>query len=498
MFPIPPYAFGNPAAMGGFIGVLDAVPGALAAWGLVPLKTSFIGQNGFKLRRTADSATSDFAFTSPETPASAVEAWKGPETTWNARKAVFDTVYDQVSTNHITQATTTAQPGYLQLPTGRVVAALNGDNLARDAFFNIPNASWNGRNLTIYHVMLPNERTWSGSSAWLGINHLNFGWTVTGGYAGLSATSVSGTPPAAIARMWRGGSFDDNVARLSNCAVQTLAIRYNGSNTLYSINDTIQLTTPVQVNGTLTNGAIGRLANFALFSTHQQWVATIIYPAQTDAEMDAVFAALRSQFGTAVWTHNVVFDGDSITAGLDESEGFFDVRYKSWPAELHSLIGDHTLRFSNLAIASKTLANLETEAAAKVDTVYSASLFGTNNILVLFAGTNDINAGASGATAISRLTTYFNNRRTAGWNKIVLCTSIPRENFNSTQNADLATYNAFIKANTLGADAVVALDELGWSFSTDYQGTTPNRIHPNATGRAKIYNAVRPVLESLL
>lgn len=476
---------------------LDAVSGALAAWGLVPLKAAMIGQNGFKLRRTADAATSDFAFTSTSTPTAAVDAWKGAETAYNARKACFDTIYDQVGTNHLTQSTANSQPAWLELPDGKVVAAMNGDNLSRDGFFSIPNASWNSRNMTVYHVLLTNERTWSASSVELGINHLNFGWLCAGNYLGLSATE---SPVfRALARMWNGsGSFSDNVARLSNCNVQVVAVRYNASNTIYSINDTFELTTGAPGNGTVTAGSIGKLASFGLYSRQAQWLATLIYPTQTAGEMDSVYAALRSCFSTKVWTHNILFDGDSITAGHAESQGAYDVRYQAWPYELARNMANTALRFSNLAISGQTLATMETNAANKVDVTYSASIFGTNNILVVFAGTNDINAGADAATTISRLDTYFNNRRTAGWNKIVLCTAIPRENFTGTQNTHLATYNAYITANTLGADAVVDLAALSWAYGTHYQGTTPNRIHPNAAGRTLIAHAVQTALTSLL
>lgn len=490
--------FGFGSGVGGSVPLpLDAVPGALAAWGLVPLKASAIGQNGFKLRRTADAATSDFVFADLSTPKASVDTWKGAETSYNARKACFDTVYDQIGTNHITQTTANNQPAWLELPDGRIVAAMNGDNLARDTFWNIPNASWNSQNLTVYHVLMPNERTWSGSSSQLGINHLNFGWLCNGNYLGLSATESPFF--RALARMWSGnGSWSDNVARLSNCNLQVVAVRYNATNTIYSINDTFELTTSAPGNGTVTSGAIGRLANFALYSPQAQWVATLVYPTQTAAEMDAVYATLRDCFATKVWTHNIVFDGDSITGGHAESEGAFDVRYQAWPYLMAQNFGNTALRLSNLAISSQTLATMETNAANKVDVTYSASIFGTNNILVIFAGTNDINAGADAATTISRLTTYYNNRKTAGWNKVVICTAIPRENFNSTQNGYLATYNAFITANTLGADAVVDLAALSWAYGTHYQGTTPNRIHPNAAGRTLIADAVQTALSSLL
>jgi lysophospholipase L1-like esterase len=406
-------------------------------------------------------------------------------------------VYDQVGANHITQSTSNSQPAWLELPDGRVVAAMNGDNLSRETFFNIPDASWNSRNMTVYHILITNERTWSGSPTELGINHLNFGWLCSGNYLGLAATES----PAfrAIARMWDGaGGFADNVARLSNCEVQVVAVRYNGTSTIYSINDTFELTTAAPGNATVTSGAIGRLANFALYSMQAQWLATLIYPTQTEGEMNAVYAALRRQFSTKVWTHNIMFDGDSITAGHAEDEGFYDVRYRSWPYELAQSIDNHALKFSNVAISSQTLASMETNAASKVDASYSASIYGTNNILVVFAGTNDINAGADAATTYSRLQTYVASRYSAGWDKIIVCTAIPREPFNSTQNTHLANFNASILADAGDFDGVVDLAALSWDFATHYQGTTPNRIHPNAAGRTLIVNAVQPVLEALL
>jgi lysophospholipase L1-like esterase len=484
------------ASGGGFVGPLDAVPGALAAWGLVPLSAAMIGQNGFKLRKTADSSTQDFAFSDESTPVTAVDAWKGAETTYNARKACFDTIYDQVGTNHVSQATTTAQPAWLQLPDGSVVAALNGDNLGRNAFLNIPNMSLNARNVTVYHVFRGADRTSSISSVESVDQHPAFGWLVSGGFAGwIGAENPSFR---ALARSWRGGSYDDNVSRPSNCHAQVACLRWDGTDTIYSLNDAVRLTTGQQVNDTLTSGAIGKLATFGIYSLNSQWLATVIYPAHSDSQMAATMAALRERFSLDAWTHNILFDGDSITSGHAEDEGFYDVRYLAWPSEMYQTLGNAALRFTNTAISSQTLATMETNAANKIDPNYSASIFGTNNILVVFAGTNDINAGADAATTYSRLQTYVASRYSAGWDKIIVCTAIPREPFNGTQNTHLANFNASILADAGDFDGVVDLAALSWDFATHYQGSTPNRIHPNAAGRTLIVNAVQPVLEALL
>jgi len=473
---------------------LDAIPGAFAGWGLVPLRASAVGGNAFDMRRTTDSATSTFTFNAGRsTPKASVDSWKGAETAYNARRGVFTQIYDQVGTAHLTQATTTAQPSWLELPDGTIVAAMNGDNLARNAFFSIPDASWSSRNLTVYHVIRTAERTWSGSSSELAINHAVFGWNNSaGGYTGTSAAQSGNRP---VTRMWYGGSFTDINPRLANVATQVIAVRYGATATTYTHHDGTRSTLTVQPSGTLSSGAIGRLGGFSLHCLQTQWIATLVYPEHDDDQLAATLAALRQRFSMSRWTANIVYDGDSITAGHDESEGFFDVRYKSWPQECHTgLAARRTTKGVNLAISSQTLDTLNTAAADKVDTALDASH--AYNTIVLFAGTNDINAGATAATAISRLDTYVAARRTAGWNRIILCTAIPRENFDSAKNAALSTYNAYIRANTLAVDAVVDLAALSWSFSTHYQGTTPNRIHPNAAGRTLIANAVRSAIES--
>lgn len=471
-------------------GPLDEVPGALAAWGLVPLSAAMIGQNGFRLQKTSGGATQDFAFADGSTPVADVVSWKGADAAYNNLAASFETIYDQVGTNHLTQTTQTAQPSWLVLPDGNAVAAMDGNNRGRSTYWSIPNMSLNGRNVTIYHVFRGNGRSWSGGADALGVQHPNFGWTGGGNFFGLSGGLASYYKP--IARTWRGGgNFDDNVSTPSNCHLQVQAVRFNGSSTTYSLNDKVVLATGIPANVTLTDGAIGRLSTFEIYSPGCQWLATVIYPAQSDAEMTATFAALRAKFELAAWTENHVFDGDSITAGHTVNEGAFDVRYNAWPSDYWAFCADPSKRFSNTAISSQTLATMETNAALKVDPLFDASF--ASNQLYIFGGTNDINAGASGATTFSRLQTYIASRIAAhAWDQIYVFTAIPRENFSGSQNTELAAYNAAILADASGDFTVVDIAAEAWAFGTHYQGTTPNRIHPNSAGRSLLLGAFPP------
>lgn len=475
--------------------VLDEVSGALAAWGIVPLSEAMIGQNGFKLRRTSDDVDQDFAFTDNLIPIAAVASFKGAEPSYPNRAAAFDTVYDQTGNGiHLTQTTDADQPVWQEISSTEAVVEFVNENLSGNGFFPISDESWNARDITIYHVFRGNDKTFSISSLKGGQAPV-FGWTSSGAYAGL-IENFSGTTYQF--RGWEGGGWEDFTTKPSNCQVQTLAIRWNATSTTISLNGQLVYTGLAQTAGTLIDGALGRFTTFGIYADSLQWLASLIFEAQSDGEMVSTHEAIRAQFNLAEWTHNIFFDGDSITAGHDELLGTYDLRWKAWPAELHREIGNPSLRFSNCAVSSETLATMETAASGRVDPHVNAAEFGTNNILVVFAGTNDIHFGADAATTYSRLQTYVTNRYAEGWDKIIVCTAIPREAFNGTQNGYLAAFNASIKADSGDFDGVVELDELAWSFGTHYQGSTPNRVHPNAAGRTLIVNAVKPVLTGIL
>jgi lysophospholipase L1-like esterase len=78
-----------------------------------------------------------------------------------------------------------------------------------------------------------------------------------------------------------------------------------------------------------------------------------------------------------------------------------------------------------------------------------------NNVMTIFAGTNDINSGQTGAATWAHLQSFAGKARAAGW-KVALSTMLPRSGLTVPAQAEWAAYNALIRAGWPAvADALI-------------------------------------------
>ena len=184
----------------------------------------------------------------------------------------------------------------------------------------------------------------------------------------------------------------------------------------------------------------------------------VFSPILTGGNRTSFIAAFKAYAAATDLTVQVVCDGDSITAGQNNEEnpgasvGWTGGDYTcSYPYHLQQANPSYSVL--NHGISGVHLAALKTDAAAAVDPYFSAARF-TKNVVVLFAGTNDIQAGTALATVQSDTATYIAARQAVGW-KVVIVPMLDRSNFSAGQRADKDTFNAAI--GTYGADEVVTL-----------------------------------------
>lgn len=160
-------------------------------------------------------------------------------------------------------------------------------------------------------------------------------------------------------------------------------------------------------------------------------------------------------------------DGDSITAGTGVTT--------PWT----QLISPQTYVIHNVAVPAETLATMLANYPTVVAPFFKA---GHKNLIVLWAGTNDIEKGTTPAAVYASLTSYVAQAHATGF-KIIVTTMLSRGipgvgNFDPQKNA----YNSLIQANTAGADGIASyVNTLGgcdgcfantlW-FNTD-------EVHPN-------------------
>jgi lysophospholipase L1-like esterase len=129
------------------------------------------------------------------------------------------------------------------------------------------------------------------------------------------------------------------------------------------------------------------------------------------------------------------------------------------------------------------------------------------NVLVIWGGTNDMNAGATGAATYANLVAYCNARRAAAGAaglKIVVLTTIART-LTAISDAqfeiDRLAYNALIRANyATFADALVDIaTDTHFDAPADTNDTTyyVDKTHLTVAGYAIVAAAVKVALASL-
>lgn len=192
-------------------------------------------------------------------------------------------------------------------------------------------------------------------------------------------------------------------------------------------------------------------------------------------------AALKASVVRSQTRNLIVFDGDSLTAGLNLTVA------ESYPYKVLDTEGRANYDGYNLGVSAQYATHIAADLAAQV-----LPLVGVwaRNYYVLWAGTNDLtDGGASAADTYASLTSTIQAAKAAGFTVLVL-TMIKR-----STDAPLETkrqaYNVLINANTAGADAVIDVGANA-AFSdvnntTYYQG---DKVHITATGATVVAGLV--------
>jgi lysophospholipase L1-like esterase len=170
-------------------------------------------------------------------------------------------------------------------------------------------------------------------------------------------------------------------------------------------------------SGTVFNYRSDRRSGFQFQGDLQ---AVLLYDrALTDTEATRVMGYLehryRLHFGRP--TENLVFDGDSLTAGGmggAQPNGYVDLVLRDDP---------RTFQMHNLGVQGEEIASMTAAAHARVDPLYDTRV--RRNVVVIWGGTNDLSNGRSVTEVYHDLVSYCRGRRARGYNVVVL-TLLPR------------------------------------------------------------------------
>ena len=178
--------------------------------------------------------------------------------------------------------------------------------------------------------------------------------------------------------------------------------------------------------------------------------------------------------------------GDSITFGRTVSTKLVGLNY----IEL-TLSNIGNTYFSNplLAVAGSTTGVMISDQLPMASITYDASR--SENVYLLMAGINDLRTAVPLATIQANITTIVSSLQATGF-KVVLQTVL--KDFN-TDWTDRYTLNAWILANSIGADYIV--NHTTTLMETDSSYYEVDQLHPNGMGMQLIADTVSPIINSI-
>lgn len=256
-------------------------------------------------------------------------------------------------------------------------------------------------------------------------------------------------------QLWNGGGSPAPTIKTQtpSSAFSVFGFRASSTKVSFRLNDWIQ-SASASSSGTVTGGKIGGAANSSSYDFKGQISEVIIFSrALTDAEE----LTLLAYFNHPPYTHNIWWDGDSLSYGYNSSLATNSLMHDAPSWMMNRIMGD-SARISNVSVAGQTLVSMESDASTTIDVFYDAQGFPQKNILIVWGGTNDINGGSTGAAAYTNLTTYCNSRRAAGW-KVYTATMISRTGFDATKETHRQTFNTSLRSGWPAiCDGLVDLD----------------------------------------
>ncbi len=185
---------------------------------------------------------------------------------------------------------------------------------------------------------------------------------------------------------------------------------------------------------------------------------------------------------------NLVFDGDSISAGAGSSPNHGPDR------QVLPLL-DGPVRLHNVAVSGRPVSDCLLLYPQLVAPLFAADRGA--NVIVFHAGDNDLAQGRSSVQTYAAFTAYVALAHRQGW-KVVVSTELQRFDWSAARQADLADYNDRLRENRAGADAVVDLDtDPRLALPSGRRNPalfTPDGVHPSDGGYAVLAALLAPAI----
>ena len=271
----------------------------------------------------------------------------------------------------------------------------------------------------------------------------------------------------------------------------------------------------------LAGFCLGAYGNGSSFPWKGQIAAATVYNGDQTANLPTIESYLANRFGTngIANANYLMVVGDSISRWTDASTSYPNPTV-AWPIVMRGLVSP-TVGVLDAAVSGRTVATFPGQTtnsfgygastlelaltvgsgafAHTTDAAINFKQAGGKAVLVIDGGIDDMLLFSSPpATIAAALKSYCQARKSAGWDKIVVCTLIS----NGTVDANRSTLNGLIRADPSYYDALIdfgANSTMGatgaYSNSTYFQN---DGTHPTAAGEAIMASIAAPVIQNLL
>lgn len=180
-------------------------------------------------------------------------------------------------------------------------------------------------------------------------------------------------------------------------------------------------------------------------------------------------------------SYELIFEGDSLTVGLNSSSG------KSYPEQLRDNAlakFNDTITFINQSASGNTVVQMISQAPTQIDPLYSSD----RKIVVFWGGINDLvqNNSLTGTDVANSVATWVSGRKAQGF-EVAVCTMIDAINSVTDFQTKRTDFNNALRANTdievlvdLAAESIfdtndssiysdgTHLTDLGYGYVADY------------------------------
>lgn len=417
---------------------LDAVPTALAAYGMIKLRSGYAG-NCCQIKRASDSTTLNVGFVwNPGVNAYVVDV-EAIDAFLTGTTGVFTTWYDQSgNAQDAAQATAANQPNVRVITRNGIrVLSLESETTTNTKLgLDLPGTLTVNRRAAM-GILVANTKT----SA---VQNVAFWFGTTASNPTDAVGLASGFN--SIAQGWISEQPGSDTAsnQIVRAGMSITALELDTAARRIRQNDRATSISATATTGTTTGGGVGKATTGGGYCGRMEMLAFIVYGrVLSSTERATLWPLLYAQCGIVPqYDVNVVYDGDSITYGAECVLKQPRMEYS------RDYLGEE-LGYINLGIGGQTAATIQSgfSSAGALCVVT-----GKTNIYDLFAGTNDLNNGDSGATVYARLQALVTAARAAGYTYVKVNTVLPRTSLTGAKETERQNLNTLLRAGKAGAD----------------------------------------------